>query len=170
MRARRIGAGGNRDAPRLAVLDRFRDARARRRRVRRRSVAYPQRARTRGARSRSKRGIARRSSSCRNGQPTSAISAPPTSIPRFRNRFSSPRTRFRPIVGWSRFRRNPSCIPELPGREHDEILARGSGRMTIMIPRGTAMVMAQQRAGHLTIENYHGIFVAHARGGRDFAR
>jgi hypothetical protein len=54
-------------------------------------------------------------------------------------------------------------IPELPGRDHDEILARGAGRMTIMIPRGTAMLMAQQRAGHLTIENYHGIFVAHAR-------
>ena len=54
-------------------------------------------------------------------------------------------------------------IPELPGSNHDEILAHGSGRMTIMIPRGTAMVMAQQRAGHLTIENYHGIFVAHAR-------
>ena len=54
-------------------------------------------------------------------------------------------------------------IPELSGTDHDEILARGSGRMTIMIPRGTAMVMAQQRAGHLTIENYHGVFVAHAR-------
>jgi hypothetical protein len=54
-------------------------------------------------------------------------------------------------------------IPELSGRDHDEIQARGSGRMTIMIPRSTAMVMAQQRAGHLTIENYHGVFVAHAR-------
>jgi hypothetical protein len=54
-------------------------------------------------------------------------------------------------------------IPDLPGREHDEVLARGSGRMTIMIPRDTAMVMAQQRAGHLTIDNYHGVFVAHAR-------
>jgi hypothetical protein len=54
-------------------------------------------------------------------------------------------------------------IPELPGHDHDEILARGSGRMTIMIPRDTAMVMAQQRAGHLSIENYRGIFVAHAR-------
>jgi hypothetical protein len=54
-------------------------------------------------------------------------------------------------------------IPELPGHDHDEILARGTGRITIMIPRGTAMVMAQQRAGHLTIENYHGVFVAHAR-------
>jgi hypothetical protein len=53
-------------------------------------------------------------------------------------------------------------IPELPGG-HDAVVARGSGHMTIMIPRGTAMVMAQQRAGHLTIQNYHGVFVAHAR-------
>ena len=55
-------------------------------------------------------------------------------------------------------------IPELPGGDHDAVVARGMGRMTIMIPRGTAMVMAQQRAGHLTINNYHGVFVAHARG------
>lgn len=54
-------------------------------------------------------------------------------------------------------------IPELPGA-HDAVVARGSGRMTITIPRNTAMVIAQQRAGHLTIDNYHGVFVAHARG------
>jgi Putative adhesin len=54
-------------------------------------------------------------------------------------------------------------IPELSGDDHDEILAHGSGRMTILIPRSTSMVMAQQRAGHLTIQNYHGVFVAHAR-------
>ncbi len=54
-------------------------------------------------------------------------------------------------------------IPELPGGEHDAVVLRGSGRMTITIPRGTAMVMAQQRAGHLTIDNYHGVFFAHAR-------
>jgi Putative adhesin len=57
----------------------------------------------------------------------------------------------------------PFVMPQLPGGGHDEIMARGSGRMTITIPRGTAMVMAQQRAGHLTIANYHGVFVAHAR-------
>ncbi len=54
-------------------------------------------------------------------------------------------------------------LPELPGGAHDAIVAHGSGRMTVFIPRGTAMVMAQQRGGHLTIENYHGFFVAHAR-------
>jgi hypothetical protein len=54
-------------------------------------------------------------------------------------------------------------MPELPGGEHDAVVARGSGKMTITIPRGTAMVMAQQRAGHLTIDNYRGVFVAHAR-------
>lgn len=54
-------------------------------------------------------------------------------------------------------------LPELPGDTHDAIVAHGSGRMTITIPRNTAMVMAQQRAGHLTIENYNGVFFAHAR-------
>jgi hypothetical protein len=55
-------------------------------------------------------------------------------------------------------------VPDLPGNDHDAVVARGSGKMTITIPRGTAMVIAQQRAGHLTINNYHGVFVAHARG------
>ncbi len=54
-------------------------------------------------------------------------------------------------------------VPELPGGAHDAIVARGSGRMMILIPRNTAMVIAQQRGGHLTIQNYHGVFVAHAR-------
>ncbi|MGA8574807.1 MAG: DUF4097 family beta strand repeat-containing protein [Candidatus Cybelea sp.] len=54
-------------------------------------------------------------------------------------------------------------VPELPREPHDAIVARGSGKMTIFIPRNTAMVMAQQRGGHLSIENYHGFFVAHAR-------
>ncbi len=54
-------------------------------------------------------------------------------------------------------------IPELTGTQHDAIIAQGNGDMTITIPRGTAMVMAHLRAGHLTINNYHGVFVAHAR-------
>ncbi len=54
-------------------------------------------------------------------------------------------------------------MPELPGGEHDAIMAQGSGKMTITIPRGTAMLVVQQRAGHLTIDNYHGVFIAHAR-------
>lgn len=53
-------------------------------------------------------------------------------------------------------------MPELGGG-HDAVIARGNGRMTITIPRGTAMVMTQMRAGHLTLQNYHGVFVAHAR-------
>lgn len=54
-------------------------------------------------------------------------------------------------------------VPELPGGAHDAIVAHGSGKMTLLIPRNTAMLMVQQRGGHLTIENYHGFFVAHAR-------
>lgn len=54
-------------------------------------------------------------------------------------------------------------MPELSGGQHDAVMARGSGRMTITIPRGTAMVMVQIRGGHFALENYHGVFVAHAR-------
>jgi hypothetical protein len=35
--------------------------------------------------------------------------------------------------------------------------------MVITIPRGTAMVMAHLRAGHLNINNYRGIFITHVR-------
>ncbi len=55
-------------------------------------------------------------------------------------------------------------LPEISGGPHDAIVARGNGRMTIMIPRGTAMVIAHLRAGHLTINDYHGVLVAHVRG------
>jgi hypothetical protein len=54
-------------------------------------------------------------------------------------------------------------LPELPGEQHDAIVARGSGNMTITIPRSTAMVIAHLRAGHLTLQNYRGIFVTHVR-------
>ncbi|MBV8197342.1 MAG: DUF4097 family beta strand repeat protein [Candidatus Eremiobacteraeota bacterium] len=56
-------------------------------------------------------------------------------------------------------------LPELPGSAHDAIVARGGGHVTITIPRNTAMVLAQVRAGHLSISGYHGIFVAHNRSG-----
>lgn len=55
-------------------------------------------------------------------------------------------------------------LPELSGAPHDAIVARGNGRMTIMIPRGTAMVIAHLRAGRLAINDYHGVFIAHVRG------
>jgi hypothetical protein len=54
-------------------------------------------------------------------------------------------------------------LPELPGDQHDAIVARGEGRMTITVPRGTAMVIAHLRAGRLSINNYHGIFITHVR-------
>ena len=47
--------------------------------------------------------------------------------------------------------------------QHDAIVARGSGNMTITIPRGTAMVMAHLRAGHLSHQQLHGVFIAHVR-------
>jgi hypothetical protein len=54
-------------------------------------------------------------------------------------------------------------LPDLAGSQHDAIMARGSGRVTITIPRGTAMVLAHVRGGHLTLDNYHGVFIAHVR-------
>jgi hypothetical protein len=54
-------------------------------------------------------------------------------------------------------------LPELPGTSHDAIMAQGDGRMTIMIPRGTAMVIAHMRAGHLNLNDYHGVFITHVR-------
>jgi hypothetical protein len=55
-------------------------------------------------------------------------------------------------------------LPELPGTQHDAIVARGGGNVTITIPRNTAMVLAHVRAGHLSLNGYHGVFVAHSRG------
>lgn len=52
-------------------------------------------------------------------------------------------------------------IPELAPIPHDAIVANGTGNVTIEIPRGTAMVLAHQRGGHLTISNYRGVFIAH---------
>jgi hypothetical protein len=54
-------------------------------------------------------------------------------------------------------------LPELPGSQHDAVMAHGSGQVTITIPRGTAMVLAHVRAGHLSVENYDGVFVAQTR-------
>ncbi len=54
-------------------------------------------------------------------------------------------------------------LPELPGSQHDAVIAQGSGSVTITIPRNTAMVFAHVRAGHLTLDNYHGIFVMRVR-------
>ena len=54
-------------------------------------------------------------------------------------------------------------LPELPGSQHDAVMAQGRGNVTITIPRNTAMVVAHVRAGHLTLDNYHGIFVTRVR-------
>jgi hypothetical protein len=54
-------------------------------------------------------------------------------------------------------------LPDLPGGQHDAIVARGSGNMIILIPRGTALIIAHLRAGRLSINNYHGVFITHVR-------
>ena len=54
-------------------------------------------------------------------------------------------------------------LPELPGSQHDAVVVRGNGKVTITIPRSTAMVIAHMHMGHLTMANYHGVFVAQVR-------
>ncbi len=54
-------------------------------------------------------------------------------------------------------------LPMLPGSQHDAVLVRGSGPMTITVPRNTAMIIAHVRGGQLTVNNYNGVFVAHTR-------
>jgi hypothetical protein len=55
-------------------------------------------------------------------------------------------------------------LPELPPGQHDAVVVtHGNGKLTITIPRGTALVIAHLRAGQLTINNYHGVFVTHVR-------
>ncbi len=54
-------------------------------------------------------------------------------------------------------------LPDLQGAKHDAIVIRGRGNMTINIPRGTALVLAHLRAGRLTLDNYHGVFITHVR-------
>ncbi|MFY9720260.1 MAG: hypothetical protein WAK16_11535 [Candidatus Cybelea sp.] len=54
-------------------------------------------------------------------------------------------------------------LPDLSGSQHDAVMAVGTGNVTITIPRNTAMIVAHVRAGHLTIDNYHGIFVTRVR-------
>ena len=54
-------------------------------------------------------------------------------------------------------------LPDIPGTQHDAIVARGAGNVTITIPRTTGIVIAHVRAGQLTLNGYHGIFVAHTR-------
>jgi hypothetical protein len=55
-------------------------------------------------------------------------------------------------------------LPDIPGTQHDAIVARGQGNVTITIPRNTGIVIAHVRAGQLTLNGYHGIFVAQTRG------
>lgn len=52
-------------------------------------------------------------------------------------------------------------LPDVPDGPHDAVVAKGNGNVTITIPRSTAMVLAHQRMGRLTLSDYHGIFVAH---------
>jgi Putative adhesin len=56
-------------------------------------------------------------------------------------------------------------LPSLPPGPHDAVVVRGQGDTTVTVPRGTALVFAHDRDGHITIANYHGTFVAHSRTG-----
>lgn len=59
----------------------------------------------------------------------------------------------------------PFVLPPLEGAQHDAVVARGNGNTTITIPRGTALVIARIGRGRLSLNDYHGVFVAHVRNG-----
>jgi hypothetical protein len=56
-------------------------------------------------------------------------------------------------------------LPQLPGSSHDEVVARGQGNTTVMIPRGTALVTAHVGTGQLNLNDYHGTFITHVDNG-----
>lgn len=56
-------------------------------------------------------------------------------------------------------------LPRLSGSSHDEIVARGSGDTTVMVPRGTALVTADVGTGRFALSDYRGAFVAQVDNG-----
>jgi hypothetical protein len=54
---------------------------------------------------------------------------------------------------------------QLGATQHDAILVTGRGDTTISVPRGTALVFARSRTGHITLQNYSGAFFAYSRTG-----
>lgn len=56
-------------------------------------------------------------------------------------------------------------LPRLAGSSHDEIVARGAGDTTVMIPRGTALVTADVGTGRFALNDYKGAFVAQVDDG-----
>ncbi|MBV9333161.1 MAG: DUF4097 family beta strand repeat protein, partial [Candidatus Eremiobacteraeota bacterium] len=98
-------------------------------------------------------------------QPTDIQHLTPNQVdPRIPKQFQMPSHTIQTEHGPVTLAAESFVLPEISSGPHDAIVARGNGRMTIMIPRGTAMVIAHLRAGRLAINDYHGVFVAHVRG------
>jgi hypothetical protein len=97
-------------------------------------------------------------------QPTDVRHLTPDQVdPRIPRQFQMPSHEIQTEHGPVTLAAESFVLPDISG-SHDAIVARGNGRMTIMIPRGTAMVIAHLRAGRLTINDYRGVFIAHVRG------
>ncbi|HEY1654756.1 MAG TPA: hypothetical protein VGF86_06570 [Candidatus Tumulicola sp.] len=56
-------------------------------------------------------------------------------------------------------------LPRLAGTSHDQVVARGAGDTTVMIPRRTALVTADVGTGRFNLRNYKGAFIAHVADG-----
>ena len=98
-------------------------------------------------------------------QPTDVRHLTPDQVdPRIPKQFQMPSHSIQTDHGTVTLNAESFVLPDMSSAPHDAIVARGNGRMTIMIPRGTAMVIAHLRAGHLVINDYHGVFIAHVRG------
>jgi hypothetical protein len=59
----------------------------------------------------------------------------------------------------------PFVFPAFEAVPHDALIVRGNGNVTLQIPAGTALVVANVRAGAVQIYGYHGVFVAHVEAG-----
>ncbi|MBV8722511.1 MAG: hypothetical protein JO277_10190 [Candidatus Eremiobacteraeota bacterium] len=59
-------------------------------------------------------------------------------------------------------------LPPLQGAQHDAVQVRGNGNTTIMVPRGTALVMAHVETGRVTLNDYHGVFYTDVHNGGVF--
>jgi len=62
----------------------------------------------------------------------------------------------------------PFALPALQGVQHDEVQARGFGNTTVMVPNGTALVMAHVERGRITLNNYRGAFYTQVHNGGVF--
>jgi len=60
----------------------------------------------------------------------------------------------------------PFLLPPFPPGEHDALIVRGSGNVTLTVPEQTPLVLANVRTGSVNVDNFHGnALVVHVGSG-----